>query len=227
MNINLDITSKKLINQSTAVRQERRQLLRAFWLAVSVLFLLEFYTVQTRSTTSIVGASLIALAALFPIYLWCSGKALGMPIFPIFALTYLWTYAIPLVSNSLTILTYSPDEIFFASITVAGSLGLGTLIWFQFVKFHPTPPKYYRVLGVQNTDGLLLVILIFAIVFNMFSLGGWFDIKGGTVSLIRGTILGLTGLAVFVLSYRCGTRQLLETKTYIFLSLLALYIITR
>lgn len=225
MNANLKITHA-MTNQLAAVRQERRQLLKAFLLAVIVLFMVELYTVQTSSITSIAGAILIAIAALLPLYLWCSGLALGLPIFPIFALTYLWTYALPLVSNNSRIMASSPDDIFFASVTLIVFLGLGTLIWFQFVKSPPAVPKYYRVLGVQNTDGIFLIILIVAILFNMFSLGRWFDIKGGTIALIRGTILGLNGLAVFVLAYRCGTRDLSKVKSNIFCALLAFYIIT-
>jgi hypothetical protein len=225
MNSNLKMASGTLLNQTCGVRQERRQLLRAFLLVVIVLFMVELYTVQP-SITSIVGASLIAVAALLPAYLWCSGSALGMPIFPIFALTYLWTYAIPLVSNNPKILAYSSEEIFFSSVTVIGFLGLGTFTWFLFVKFPPALPKYYRVLKVQSTDGFLLIILTVGIFFSISTLGGWFDIKGGTVSLIRGTILGLTGLSVFVLSYRSGTRELSETKSSIFFALIACYIIT-
>ncbi len=46
MTSNLEIIST---NQSIAVYQERRQLLKTFWLAVMVLFLVELYTVQTGS----------------------------------------------------------------------------------------------------------------------------------------------------------------------------------
>lgn len=223
MTNNLKIT---LTNQPVAVRQERRQLLRAFWLAVTVLFLVELYTVQSSSMASVLGAILIAFAALLPLYLWCSGKALGMPIFPVFALTFLWTCALPLVSKHSRIIFYYPSNIYFASVTVAGTLLLGTFIWFQFVKFPPAPPKYYRVLKGQGSDGFLLIIIVAAILFNMSSLGGWFVLEGGTFALIRATILGLNVLSVFVLSYRCGTRELSKNKSNVFLALLAFYMIT-
>jgi hypothetical protein len=226
MSSNLKITPKTLTNQSVAVRQERRQLLKTFWLAVTVLFLVELYTVQTSSMASIGGAILIAFAALFPLYLWCSGKALGMPIFPLFSLTYLWTYGLPLVSKHSQVITYSPEDIFFASVTVAGYLGLGTFIWFQFVKSPPALPKSYRVFRGQTSDGFFLIILAVSIFFNMYFLGGWFVLEGGTFALIRGAILGLNVLSVFVLSYRSGTGELSENKSKLLLALLALYIIT-
>lgn len=223
MTSNLEIIST---NQSIAVYQERRQLLKIFWLAVMVLFLVELYTVQTSSMASIFGAILIAFAALLPLYLWCSGKALGMPIFPVFALTYLWTYALPLVSNHPKIITYFPEDIFFTSVTVVGFLLLGTFTWFHFVKSTPPLPKSYRLLKSQYSDGFFLIILTSGILFNMYFQGGWFVLGGGTFALIRGAILGLNVLSVFVLSYRCGTRELSANKSKIFLALLALYIIT-
>jgi hypothetical protein len=222
----IQITPETLPNQLFTIRQERQQLLKAFWLAVTVLFLVELATVKTSSMASIFGASLIAFFALLPIYLWCSGKALGMPIFPLFALTYLWTHALPLVSEHPRVLKYSPEEHLFASITVAGFLGLGTFIWFQFVKNPSVIPSSYRVLKSQNSEGFFLFILASGIFFNMYSLAGWFALEGGSFALIRGAILGLNVLAVFVLSYRCGARELLATKSTVFLFLLALYIIT-
>lgn len=215
-----------LINPSVTTRQERRALLRAFWLAVAVLLLVEIFTVQTSSITSILGAILITFAALLPLYLWCSGKALGLPIFPFFALTYLWTYALPIVSNHKKVVAYSSQAILFASITVATFLGLGTLIWFQFVKSQPAIPKSYRVLKDKGSEGFFLGIMAFATLFNICFVGNWFELGGGTFALVRGTILGLNALSVFVLSYRSGTRELAKSKTSLFLLVLCLYILS-
>ena len=224
MTSNLKIMSTTLTH-SVAVRQERRPLLKAFWLAVTVLFLVELYTVQT-SVTNIVCTLLIAFAALFPVYLWCSGSALGMPIFPILALTYLWTYALPLVSKHAEIINYPPENVVFASLTVAGFLGLATFIWFQSVQLSPPLPKYYRVLGGQNSDLFFLIMLAVGIFFNMSSIGGWFSFNYEIFTLIRGAILGVNVLSIFVLSYRCGTRQSSANISIIFFPLLALYIVT-
>ena len=153
-NLNFSLT-----NPSVTTGQERRSLLKAFWLAVAVLLLVAIFTVQVSSTTSLLGAILITFAALLPLYLWCSGKALGLPIFPFFALTYLWTYALPIVSNHKKVVAYSSQAIFFASITVTAFLGLGTFIWFQFVKSQPAIPKSYRVLKDKGSEGFFLSIM--------------------------------------------------------------------
>lgn len=226
MDSNLKLIHPILLNHPLVVRKERRQLLKAFWMIVGVLFLWQLYTIQTNSIVTILSAILIAFAALLPFYLWCSGKALGLPIFPLFALTYLWTYALPLVSNHPKIITYPPEAHLFASLTVAVSLGLGTFIWFRFVSFPPALPKGYRILLGNKSNGLLLFFLAASIFFNMYTIGGWFALAGGIVALIRGAILGFNILAVFVLSYRYGTRELSGKESKLFLLLLILYLIT-
>lgn len=226
MTSNLKTTSQTSRTQLFSASQERRQLIKAFWLAVSILLLIEIYTIKDIPTTNIICATSIAFAAIFPLYLWCSGKALGMPIFPVFALTYLWTYALPLLSSHSEIIVHNSDNIYFASVTVTVFLGLGTFIWLQFVKSSPSISNYCRVLKSQNSEGLFLITLAVAVLFNMNSLGGWFVLEGGTFALVRGTILSLNVLAVFVLAYRSGNRSLSRNKFNTFLILLSIYILT-
>jgi len=201
-------------------------LLRAFWSFVTVLFFVELYTVETASVTSITGAIVIAFAALLPSYLWCSGQALGMPIFPIFALTYLWTHAIQLVSNNSKAVDYSSGSQLLASLTVAGFLGLGTLIWFQFVNSAPEPPEYYCTFSGLRGEYFFWIALVTSILFNMAVIGGWLTLSGGLFALTRGVILGFKALAVFVLAYRSGTQELSKFDSKTFLSLLIMLLIT-
>jgi hypothetical protein len=226
MDTNLNLIHPLLFNHPIVVRRQRRSLLRTFWIVVSFFFLWQIFTNTTSSIPTILGATLIAIAALYPFYLWCSGKALGIPIFPLFALTYLWTYALPLVSNHPKIITYSPEAHLSASINVAGFLALGTFVWFQFVKFPPAIPKSYRILLGNKSNGLLLFILGCSILFNIAAVGGWLMLGGGIVSLVRGAVLGFNILAVFVLSYRYGSRELSKKDTTNYLILLIFYLIT-
>ena len=226
MDSNLKLLPPILLNHPIIVRRERRQLLQTFWIAVTILFLWQLFTIDNVSFSTSAGAFIIAVAALIPFYFWCSGKALGMPIFPLFALTYLWTYSLPLLSNHPKIIIYSPERHLFSSVIVAGFLVLGTFVWFQFVKSPPPIPKSYRVLRGQNSNGVFFFIIAVSIFFNMYSLGGWFALGGGAFSLIRGAILGLNVLAVFVLSYHWGTRDLSKKNSRLFFLLLVCYVIT-
>ena len=212
------------------LQNNQRQLLKAFWLVALGLFLFELFSTgssfETSSLVTNFSAILITATALLPSYLWCSGRALGMPIFPFFALTFIWTYALPLVSNHPKVMTYSSTSQFFASCTVAGFLGLGTFVWFQFVKSTPLPPKSYRALSSQKGQAFFLWVMVAGVLFNIYFVGGWFFLDGGIFSIVRGAILGLTALATFVLAYQLGTQELPKAQASLFLVLLAGYMIT-
>lgn len=208
------------------VRQQQNTLLQAFWLFVTVIFVWTILNIETSSLADIAGAAVMAFTALLPMYLWCAKKALGLPIFPIFALTYLWTYALQPVTSNPTLLAYSQDSLLFASITVAGFLGLGTFIWFQFVKFAPIPPKYYRAFSTQQAEPFFLLSLIASTFFTMSTLGGWFNLNGGLFAVIRAISLAVNALAIFVLGYNWGRKKLSKNTSRWFIILLTIYIIT-
>lgn len=227
---NLEPAPQPLAFLPPLLQNNQRQLLKAFWLIALGLFLFELFSSGTSSETSSLvsnfSAILITAAALLPSYLWCSGRAQGIPIFPFFALTFIWTYALPLVSNHPKVVTYSSSSHFFASCTVAGFLGLGTLIWFQFVKSTPLPPKSYRALSSHKGVVFFLWVMVAGVLFNMCFVGGWFFLNGGIFSIVRGAILGLTALATFVLAYKLGTQELSKTRASLFLFLLVANMIT-
>jgi hypothetical protein len=205
-------------------KYQRRQLLKVFWLVALGLIVFEFRA--EADFLSKLSAIFITVAALLPIYLWCSGRALGMPIFPLFALTYTWTHGLPLVANHHLVLAYSPESHLFASLTVSGFLVIGTLIWFSFVKSPPPQPKHYRALNGKKGNKFFLLIMALAVFFNMANNGGWLELDGGIFAIVRGAILGLTVLASFVLTYQLGTRTLSKSQSKLFLLLLIAYMVT-
>ncbi|MUG94051.1 hypothetical protein F7734_17300 [Scytonema sp. UIC 10036] len=222
----LELTSKELASSSAHARQERRQLLKVFWLIALGLFVFELFWTETNSFATHFGAILITVAALVPTYLWCSGRALGIPIFPLFALTFTWTHALPLIGKHPIVITYSPENHLFASYTVVGFLGIGTFIWFQYVKSAPLPPQSYRTINSQKGDGFFLWVLAAGVLFNMNFLGGWLVLDGGVFAILRGVILGLTALSTFVLAYNLGTQKLAKGQAQWFLVLLIAHMVS-
>ncbi len=227
---NLEPTPQPLAFLPLLLQNNQRQLLKAFWLVALGLFLFELFSTGTSSESSSLvtnfSAILITAAALLPCYLWCSGQAQGMPIFPFFSLTFIWTYALPLVGNHSKVMSYSSASHFFASCTVAGFLGLGTFVWFQFVKSTPLPPKSYRALSSHKGQAFFLWVMVAGVLFNMYFVGGWFFLDGGIFSIVRGAILGLTALATFALAYQLGTQELSKVQASLFLFLLVANMIT-
>jgi hypothetical protein len=199
---------------------KQRQLLPVFWLIACGLIFYELFIVVNHSYWSSISAVLITTAALSPAYLWCSGYAFGSPIFPLLGITFIWTYALPLVNpNSATVVRYTPDQHWLASLNISGFLLLATFIWFQFVKKYPPIPRAYRCLEESKGELFFLLGLGLGVIFNICKISGWLALDGGIFALVRGAILGVSALAIFVLSYRLGARELprLQSQWFVFL----------
>ncbi len=212
--------------QSEIIRLERKRLLQTFWIGVGVFFIQNVQSLQANDPLVSVAAILVSIASLYPMYLWCSGKALGMPIFPFFALTHLNTNAIPLLSNHPIVITYFPESQFYAGITVTIHLAVGTFFWLKEVKYSTPPRLSYRALVESNGDNFFLFILAGAVLFQMYSRGRWFPISGGLFAIIRAATLGPGILGVFILSYRQGERQLTGVKSQIYVVLMIAYFLS-
>lgn len=195
------------------------------WGAVAILILGSILIIQSNSFETIAGAYLIAVAALLPAFLWVSGKAKGLPIFPIYALTHLWTYAIPLVIDNPQVTQYSPQMHLTASLIVTSFLLLGTGAWYQFVKTAPSSPASLRIMDGKKAEPYLLAGFAASVIFSITFTSGWTDIDAGLFALIRGVILSITDLATFILAYRWGTQEMAKKRVGFFLVLLGLYIL--
>lgn len=229
MNQSINSTPQSWSYLPSLPKKEQKQLLRVFWLIALGLVFYELFLVKDTPFVSKLGAVSVTVAALLPNYFWCSGRAKGMPIFPFFALTHIWTYGLPLVTHHPTVLSYSLENQLFASLTVAGFLIIGTSVWFSFVKSAPRTPKYYRSLGNRKGNKFFFFILIVGIFFNVSFYGNW-DwvslINGGLFTAIRAAILGLNALATFVLAYQLGNKELNKLQSILFILLLSAYMIT-
>lgn len=204
---------------SNPAQPQRRQLLSAFWIVSLGLFTYEIFVTNSSDLLINFGAVSITFSALLSSYLWCSDRAKGLPIFPIFALTYIWTHALPLVSNYRNIIIYSPDKQLFASVTTSSFLLIGTAIWFQFVKSVPRIPNSYRSLSNKYSNQFFLFFLLISMLFNMSATAGWISLEGGIFSILRGGILALMAVSSFILGYKLGIRELsnLQSRLFIFL----------
>jgi ABC-type multidrug transport system fused ATPase/permease subunit len=217
-NIHPDLNTSEF--SSVADRSKQRQMLPGFWLIAGGLIFYELFIAVVPSYWGNLSATFITIAALIPAYLWCSGYAFGSPIFPLLGLTFIWTYALPLVSSdSRAVLRYTADAHWLASLNVSGFLLLSTFVWFQFVKKQPPLPPTYRCLEEGKGESLFLVGLGIGVIFDIYKVAGWLNLDGGTFALIRGSILGISALAVFVLAYRLGAKELSRSQSQWFVFL--------
>ncbi len=210
-------------------RNRQRDLLPFFWLLVgayTTFCAYNIYIVKDLNPEDVFGSISISCTSLLSVYLWCSGKAFGLPVFPLFSLTYLWTTAIPLISGNPSVFTYTVSERFIASMTVSSFLLLATFVWYQFVNRFPMPAKSYRVLDINRGDSIFLGVLFVGSLYGLLSLAGWLFLDTGVGSLLRGAILGLMAIATFAMSYRFGSGKLSKGISFLFIALIISNLIT-
>jgi hypothetical protein len=211
-------------------RIKQRKLLLFFWFAVSVyaiFFVDKAFSAKKLGIEDVIGSISISAASMVSIYLWCAGKAFGVPIFPMFSATYLWTCALPLLNETPGIFIYTGSERFIASITVTGFLLLATLTWygFQTLTKNTQPKNYYRALETKKGELIFLGVLLLGNFFTVFSSARWLDVDQGLFSIIRGAILGLVAISSFIMAYQFGRRNLSRSKAILYLVLITVQII--
>jgi len=216
---------------SQALAQVRRLAARraslsvAYWLGLSTLVVCLVATAHPQYSESVVGAILIIAASWFPALLWIQKKMGGFPIFPVFALTYTWTFGLPLIYEHPIVTLFRADDQLFAAFSVAGFLLIATAVWY-FVREQKTKiPRRCLAMRERGADIIFLGVLFVSIGFTAVVNSGWLDISSGFYSIFRSIILALQGLACFALSYRLGRGELRGPKKLVFKVLMATAVI--
>ena len=215
------------MNLSSIRKRQGAGNLTAVFSFLSVSLLLFELVAQTDSFWLNIVCVLTTVFALLPSYFWVTGKALGMPIFPMFAMTFIWTYALPLVSENPNVLNYSVDQRLFAGFTTISFLAVGCAVWYQMVKRSPAPRRSYRLLVGTKSNKIFFAALAASVLFNVASVGGWLSalqLNGGAFSLLRNTVVAFTALSSFVLSYNLGKQELTKKESRLLFVLLASFI---
>src|ERR1051325_11513302 len=123
-----------ILTQSAPVVQPKRSgaslLRRAYWIGIAILVVGVAVTARPQYLESALGAAGIAIASLLPVGLWVHGKAKGLPLYPVYALTHLWTFGLPLLYEHPIIILCPADNLLTAGLTVTGFLLCGTAVWY-------------------------------------------------------------------------------------------------
>ncbi|MEO1591874.1 MAG: hypothetical protein AAFU71_11355 [Cyanobacteria bacterium J06632_22] len=196
-----------------------------FWVGIGLMIFTNLERLKAVEPQTAYGFLIIAAACMFPVYLWCEGKVGGMPVFPFFSLTYLWTFCLPLLSENPNVLQYSGAEHLQAATTVAVFLLSGTAIWYQIVKTSKAP-RSYLALGTQGAETFFIGVVLAGAFINMYLIGGWTGIPDKLFTILRNAILGLSFLGIFILAYRSGSGDLGQVKGRFFFACLCLNILT-
>ncbi|KPQ32986.1 MAG: Protein of unknown function (DUF677) [Phormidesmis priestleyi Ana] len=201
------------------------QLSTVFWVGMGLLVFSNFDKLREVPVPTAQSVLMIGVACMYPMYLWCEGKAKGMPVYPFFALTYLWTFCLPLLTENKNIWQYSPEQHRFAALTVTLFLSSGTFIWYKIVK-RATEPRIYMALATEGAESFFIFMVAMGAFINMYTVGGWRFIPPALFNILGKAVLGLSFLGIFMLAYRAGSGKMGKWKIYLFFIVLCLNIIS-
>ena len=188
--------------------------LRTFWIGVAGLSAVAIFS--TRSLDDLPAFLLIAGAALLPGYLWCDGRAHGLPIFPLFALGTLWTFGFPLLASPASLLSYTAGERWSAAATIASVDFIGTICWLPLAgKISRSLDSYYGF-TIQVAPRVFLAAILAEIVFNLLTSSVDLGLDPALFSIVRAVIWAWATVGVFVLSFIAGQRTLSRAWRRIF-----------
>jgi hypothetical protein len=211
----------------SGARSTSNSLLVAFWTTAGSLLVVLLYCFWIDASWRTVGAGTILIAALSPAYVWCTGKAPGLPIFPIFCITFVLTYALPLATGHPIVVQYSETDGLLAGLTVALFLTAAAAAWFITVRVPKRGIRQVRAMAYGRGDYVFCLIICAAALLTLALSGGWIDLGAALFSVIRAALFGLASVGVFVLAFRFGARELDIGKSAAFLGGLSLYIVAQ
>jgi hypothetical protein len=184
------------------------------------------YSFIVEPSVRMLGAALISAGALVPSYIWCRRPSLGLPIFPLFALTFVWKYAYPLASDDTMVTIYDDAAGLRAGLIICMFLLIGTVVWCAANRWVPRARGPVRAMSPGKGDLLFTAFIFCAALFNLSVAGHWFFLAGGVVSIVRAAVLGLASVGIFVLAYRWGAGDLGGAKKAAFGTSFVLFLVS-
>lgn len=199
---------------------------RLFWVATSGFAITALVFADSIFSLNTAAGFAIGFAALLPSYLWVRGLVHGLPIFPIVAVNYLNTYAIPMVSGHPQVLKYSEVDRLIATGTTIGYLLLSTLVWYSITSARWPTPTHYKGFAENRTGGIFIVFLAIGCFFVSPLPWEFFPFLSSEVqSALKMGTLGLAVLSVAVLGFQWGGNKLSSVGKVLFAAFLGLYIV--
>src|SRR6266852_710997 len=198
---------------------------RGFWVgSVTVLGLL-LVAGDSRYWNDYFAFALVFLSAVFPAFLWMSGRAAGLPLFPVFAASTILPFAFPLISQSAPLGRFDSGERILAAVKIATALALGSWVWYAMLRRLRKNNPQVRVIDERRADRLFIGAIAMSAFFATAINGGWLQPYWGATTIVRGILLALNSIGSFVIGFRWGTRALERTYRLVFVIAFLFYLL--
>lgn len=185
-----------------------RPLYRAFWVAILIGLIWVGVTAHPQNVESVIGAASVSFTALLPLHLWVARKVCGLPLFPIYAVTHIWAYALPLLYEHPIVAQFGPANQLIGGLTVAAYLLVGTVIWYYISKLPQRSARRVLALNAERADFLFFTMLVAGVAFTIATSAGVIVLSAQVFAIVRAVVLALEVIACFLLSFRYGSKDL-------------------
>src|ERR1035438_8870979 len=167
---------------------------------------------------------ILGFFALLPAWLWSAGRVPGLPVFPLYAATYLVTHVFQFLLAEPRLRDYPAEAILRAALTATGFLIVGTVVWGFWACRPRRLPPVCRALEGNHGTSVLLFLLFLGTVYTVFDHAGWLgSFPLGLVTAARSIFRGPVGFATFVLGLRWVKLFLKPLQRNLFLALFLAY----
>jgi len=203
----------------------RNTLLKVFWVFVVVYPIHTLWSArQDISFEIFLSGFVLYTACLLPAWFWCTGRIQGLPVFPIFAISFLPKYLTPLWQGHTLLVQYTLVEIASAAWTVAGFLLVGMLFWQQMAVRAVGVPQAVRMINLKRAENILLWCVFGELLFESLMLL-LYQFGSGGFSAIRGFATAAGRMGIFVFCYQIGQGEISGFRKVVFLLMLGLIVI--
>ena len=149
---------------------DRSKLLLWFQLGAAVYAAYFYFTVKVQTVEVFLATGLLAFLCLLPSYLWCAGKAHGLPVMPVFALGMFPAYILPIQTDSQVLVGYDAELQLKALLSACGLIAVMTAIWHQLCNRAFSGPPRCRVMDLSKATWLLVTFMVLGLLFQVAGL---------------------------------------------------------
>ena len=193
-----------------------------FWIGAAAVLAAAAWTCREPAFSDLLGFLLITGAALLPAALWCWRRVKGLPIYPLFAIGTVGTFALPLIANHPLVIDYPARERFTAAVTVAGTTLAGTAAWYLSCRACVRAAASNCLVLRPGVGSLAFAaILVGTVSFNLAQMPLMNRLDPSVYSLLRGVVIALSNVAIFILAYRWGRPGLSSIDRAVHAALIA------
>lgn len=198
-----------------------------FALAVILTVLVGLWGLFTAGVNRVVCYGIISTSALLPLYFWVNEKAKGLPIYPIYALTFYPTFALQFIineeiSDTRGFFHITGEDLYATSAAVALFLLFGCLCWYL---ISSRPQKHLDKLAVMSEARMTSLMLVAFTAASIITAGiatEQFTFLQRLTSILVALTNTVGAVSAFMLAYLWGGGKLSKFQLLFFLTALGL-----